>query len=108
MITKSTYTKEHAQTDGRAYVREVHTDDEGNRYEVVYLAEPESSVEKTMEDRIAILEEEIIRMKAEAAEEAVYQSAVTKVAEYVKENVTAKATVSLTDEELEAYTKRHG
>lgn len=51
MIVTSTYKIGHAQIDGRHYVSEVHTDQDGVEYPLEYLAEDNADFEAIMAAR---------------------------------------------------------
>lgn len=86
MIVSSTIVSDSIQADGRRWIRELHLDDLGNGYPVMYLAESRYDAETAMKARARQIEldlasqaaELIVRTAVEAKVSAVLKDAVTK------------------------------
>lgn len=64
-IVSSSYTVGHAQRDGRRYVTERHTDDDGGVYEVEYLAPDGTDYQAVMQARATAITEQLAAQLAE-------------------------------------------
>lgn len=67
-IISSTYKVGTPQADGRIYVDEIHTNDDGEQYTFSYLAEPNHDFQTTLHTRAARLNEQLVRRAAAIAQ----------------------------------------
>ena len=78
-IISSTYTiDDHAQADGRRWVREQHTDHTGQTYTAEYLAPEDWDYETTLQARATNIGREIDRREAAHAEAANFELPISK------------------------------
>ena len=99
---------EHAQKDGRRFVREQHTDDTGEVHEAYYLAAVGTDHSAVMRARVPQIEAQIaeaVRSEKYAADE---DSAQTKLDTYVARlsDDDAKRLIRYTDDELATVRER--
>ena len=106
-IVSSRITEERVQIDGRRYVTETHTLDNGKTHIVQYLAEKTMDIEKIMAARVVEIEDHLSQKAIEEKEQADLESANSKVSEVFRmtDDTTLKADFSFTDDELIALKK---
>ncbi len=73
-ITNSIIIAEHVQRDGRRDITERHVTDTGETIDVHYRAEAKADVERTMRDRVAVIEAQLAERAARAVEQAALES----------------------------------
>jgi hypothetical protein len=104
-IIKSQITERSVQHDGRVYITEVHTFDDGMEYSTTYLADPKDSEDEALRVRAIELVEDRDAGEKSLADAAVEAVIIAKRDQYFAtlDDKTLKDAVKLTDEELATF-----
>ena len=110
MIKTSQLSIGNAQIDGRHYVSEIHTFDDGKVVCVEYLSLDDGNEQKRMDERVSFLEEQRVQEELQEKERDDLNRATLKRDTYLSSltEPMLKTALDLTDDELLALKKQHG